>query len=69
MQFGFKQRFFTKASFKFKSKWANEQEISYKKGSFCYFFLVSYIKNTFNTIDIRKSPILDSLRHPINKAS
>ena len=43
MQFGFKQQFFTKASFKFKSKWANEQEISYKKRQFLLFFLVSYM--------------------------
>ena len=38
-QCGFKQQFFTKASFESKSKSANGPEISYKKyGMFCHFF-------------------------------
>ena len=39
-QCGFKQLFFTKASFENKSKWADEPEICYKKYDiFCHFFL------------------------------
>lgn len=42
--YSFRQKFFTKASLKSKSKWANKQEISSIKNiaPFCYSFLVLY---------------------------
>ena len=88
VQCSFKQRFFTKASFESKSKWANGQEIRYKKyGIICNFscslckfrkweikdkILKHYYdrKNaSFTSRNIRKSLILGSQRHLIDKAA
>ena len=58
-----------KASFESKSKWANGQEISCK--IYDVFAILSYSlckPKLFISIGIEISPMLGSLRHPIDKA-
>ena len=57
-QCGFKQQFFTKASFESKNKSANGPEISYKKyGMFCHFFC-SLCKSRKREVKIKSLNIL-----------